>query len=205
VPPEPDDIRRFDVGDGIYVRVPALTAAVPGGTLPTPQDDAAHRRVPPAALAAGAALAVIAVVRLGATPAGLLAAGLLAVLTALAAVDLRARVLPNRIVGPAIAVTLCWQLAFFPGRWQEWLVAGLGAGAFFLLPALLSRGAVGMGDVKLAVLLGLALGTDVTAALLVTVLAAVPAALIVLARGGRRSTMPYGPFLALGAAVVLLA
>jgi leader peptidase (prepilin peptidase)/N-methyltransferase len=62
-----------------------------------------------------------------------------------------------------------------------------------------------MGDVKLAVLLGVALGAGVTTALVLGFLAAAPAALVVLARRGRRATLPYGPFLALGAAVVLLA
>jgi leader peptidase (prepilin peptidase)/N-methyltransferase len=204
MPPEPDEIRRLDVGDGIYVRVPALATAPPG-TPAAPEDLAARRRVPPAALAVGAALALLALVRLGVTPRGVLAAAMLAVLTALAAVDLRERLLPNRIVGPAICGVLCWQLAFFPAQWQEWLLAGLGAGAFLMLPGLLAPGAVGMGDVKLAVLLGVALGAAVTTALMVAFLAAAPAALIVLRRRGRRATMPYGPFLALGAAVVLLA
>jgi prepilin signal peptidase PulO-like enzyme (type II secretory pathway) len=63
---------------------------------------------------------------------------------------------------------------------------------------------MGMGDVKLGVLLGVALGQDVVAALLIGMLSAVPAALFVMSRG-RAAALPYGPFLALGAAVVLLA
>jgi leader peptidase (prepilin peptidase) / N-methyltransferase len=196
---EPHEIRRVDVGDGIYVRIPAGPAPVPPGS---PDD---RRRVPPVALAAGAALAAAALVRHGVTSDGVLAAALLFVLAALAAVDLRARVLPNRLVGPAIAATAAWQLAFSPSHWSEWLLAGLGAGAFLLLPGLLRPGAVGMGDVKLAVLLGLALGGGVIAALLVGLVIAAPAALILLARRGAGATMAYGPFLAFGAAVVLLA
>jgi leader peptidase (prepilin peptidase)/N-methyltransferase len=130
---------------------------------------------------------------------------MLVVLAALAAVDLRARVLPNRIVAPAIAAALAWQLAFFPGRWYEWLLAGLGAGVFLLVPGLLQPGAVGLGDVKLAVLLGIALGAAVVSALMLAFLLAAPVALAVLARRGRNATLPYGPFLALGAAIVLLA
>jgi leader peptidase (prepilin peptidase)/N-methyltransferase len=206
VPPEPDEIRRLDIGAGVYIRVPAAAGAGagPGLDLPAPVDEAARRRVPPVALAAGGALAAAELLWRGITPTGVLAAALLPILAALAAVDVRARVLPNRIVGPAIVGALCWRLAFFPERWQEWLLAGLGAGAFLMLPGLLRPGAVGMGDVKLAVLLGVALGAGVTAALMLAFVAAVPAALIMLARGGRRATMPYGPFLALGAAVVLL-
>lgn len=186
---EQDGVRR--VGS-IYVRVPAVPS----------------RRVPPLALACGAALGVLTLVRLGVTPHGVLAAGLLVVLTAAAAVDARAHVLPNRLLGPALAAVLAWQLAFAPARWVEWLVAGLGAGVFMLLPSLLRPGAIGMGDVKLAVLLGLALGSDVMSALAIGFLSAAPVALVLLLHGdatARRATMPYGPFLALGAAVVLLA
>jgi leader peptidase (prepilin peptidase)/N-methyltransferase len=202
--PDRDEIRRLDIGDGIYVRVPATAPVAPAGAAPEPEAGSARPRVPRAALAVGAGLGAVALARLGFSASGVLAAALLVALTALAAVDLRARVLPNRIVGPAIAGVLCWQLAFSPGRWEEWILAGLGAGAFLLLPGLLRPGAVGMGDVKLAVLLGLALGANVTSALAIAFLAAGPAALVVLARRGRRATMPYGPFLALGAAVVLL-
>ena len=204
---EHDEVRRVDVGAGIYVRVPAAEGPTAATAAPPPSE-APSRRVPAAALAGGATLAAVALVRLGAGPQGLLAAGLLAVLSALAAVDLRARVLPNRIVGPALAATLAWQLAFFPERWAEWLLAGLGAGAFLLLPSLLRPGAVGMGDVKLGVLLGIALGADVASALTIGLVSAMPVALFLLHRGGaaaKGTTMPYGPFLAFGAAVVLLA
>jgi leader peptidase (prepilin peptidase) / N-methyltransferase len=66
---------------------------------------------------------------------------------------------------------------------------------------------MGMGDVKLGFLLGAALGRDVITALALGSLAALPVALYVFARrgrGAREATLPYGPFLALGAAVVLL-
>jgi prepilin signal peptidase PulO-like enzyme (type II secretory pathway) len=184
-------VRRVDVGDGIYVAVPVASTSVPA-----------------AGLALGAGAALVAVLRLGATADGALAAGLLAVLAALAAIDLRARVLPNRIIGPAMLAVLAWQLAVAPERVPEFLLAGLGAGAFLLLPSLVRRGAVGMGDVKLAALLGLALGRDVVGALLIGSVAAVPVALALLVLGGagaRHEALPFGPFLALGAAVVLLA
>jgi leader peptidase (prepilin peptidase)/N-methyltransferase len=138
---------------------------------------------------------------------GVLAAGLLPVLAALAAIDLRARVLPNRIVGPALAAVLAWQLLLSTDRVPEYLLAAAGAGAFVLLPSLLRPGAMGMGDVKLAGLLGLALGADVVAALLVGFLTAAPVAAGILLLGGaeaRKTAMPFGPFLAFGAAVVLL-
>ncbi len=199
--PDARHVRRVDVGDGIFVSVPAESARAPLPGRPS-------TRAPALALAVGALLAAAAVARYGLTPEGLLAAGLLPVLTALAAIDLRARVLPNRIVGPALLAVLAWQLTFFPDRVPECLVAAVGAGAFLLLPSLLHPGAMGMGDVKLAALLGLAFGGDVVAALLVSVFSAAPVAAAVLLFGGaeaRRAAIPFGPFLALGAGVLLLA
>jgi leader peptidase (prepilin peptidase)/N-methyltransferase len=73
--------------------------------------------------------------------------------------------------------------------------------------ALINRRGMGMGDVKLAAVLGAALGINVVSALLVASLAVVPVALMILVRGGRaagRTAIPFAPFLALGAAVVLL-
>ena len=194
-------IRRLDLGVPVYVKAPT-SARSPSGVAPA---RSSPPRVPPVALVAGAALAGAALLRLGITPRGTLAAGLLAVLAALAAIDLRSRVLPNRIVGPALIAVLAWQLGFFGDRWAEWIAAGLGAGLLLLLPSLVRPGAIGMGDVKLAVLLGTALGGDVISALTIGCLAAVPVAVVLLLRnrtGG--ATMAYGPFLALGAAVVLL-
>lgn len=199
MPHEPFEIRRADVGAGVFVPVPAGAA---------PARASVRRDVPPLALVAGAGLTVLAILRLGTGPHALLAAWVLPVLAALAAVDARSRVLPNRIVLPALVAALAWQLAFFPGHWAEWLGAGLGAGLALLAPSLIRPGAIGMGDVKLVVLLGVALGGDVVAALTLGLLAAVPAALFILLRRGaaaRHSSFAYGPFLAFGAAVVLLA
>jgi leader peptidase (prepilin peptidase)/N-methyltransferase len=188
-----DEIRCVDAGDGIYVRAP--------------EDDRRWRLAAlPAAL--GVALGAVAIVRIGLTYEGLIAGGLLVVLTILAAIDLRWRVLPNRIVLPAIAVVLALQIVASPGRSPEWLLAALGAGALLLVPALARPGAIGMGDVKLAALLGAALGGRVLTAVTLGLVAVVPFALVVLVRRGaaaRDATLPLGPFLAFGAAVVLIA
>jgi len=190
---DPGAVRRIDVGDGIYV--PADPAAV-------------SRKVPLPALVAGAGLAAVALVRLGLTPDGVLAAWMLVVLSALAGIDLRARVLPNRIIGPAMLAAIAWQLAFAPDRVLESLVAGIAVGAFLFVTCLISPGALGMGDIKLAALLGFVLGTQVVSALLIGFIAVIPVALTLLVMGGRgarRAVIPFGPFLGLGAAVVLLA
>jgi leader peptidase (prepilin peptidase)/N-methyltransferase len=201
------DIRRIDVGEDMSVWVPVAPASE--DDPPAPSDPGPPKRawrVPPAGLALGGALAFAALLRIGATPAGLLAAGVLAVLAVLAIIDADVRLLPNRIVLPAIAGVLAWQLAFFPERFAEVVLAGVGAAAFLLLPSLFRRGAMGMGDVKLAALLGAALGAPVAVALAVGSLAAWPVALVLVVRGAsvRGATIPFGPFLAFGAAVVLL-
>lgn len=127
------------------------------------------------------------------------------VLIAVTVTDLERRIIPNRIVLPALAGALVVQTAREPG--VEWIVAALGAGAFFLVAALVSRGGVGMGDVKLAAFLGALLGRDVVLALLVCSFSAVVPALVVLARSaeGRKAGIPYGPFLALGGVVAVFA
>lgn len=138
---------------------------------------------------------------------GVLLAFFAAVLTWLAMIDFETRLLPNRIVLPAITVLLVGQIARSPGDTGQWLLAGAGAGLFFLIPTLVRRGAVGMGDVKLAVLIGVALGSKVIPALTIGCLAVFPFALWILVRQGRaaaRSTaLPFGPFLVAGALIAL--
>jgi leader peptidase (prepilin peptidase) / N-methyltransferase len=212
--PEPFDIRRIDVGRDISVWVPVAAVPTtaervdpePAAAEPDPGPLERLWRVRPAGVALGAVFALAALVRIGVTPDGLLAAGVLCVLGVLAIIDYEVRLLPNRIVLPAIAAVLAWQLAFFPERFAEAALAAVGAAAFLLLPSLFRRGAMGLGDVKLAALLGAALGAPVAFALAVGSLAAWPVALVLVVRGAsvRGATIPFGPFLALGAAVVLL-
>lgn len=172
--------------------LPAAGPAVPGGVV----------------AAVGAAVAASVLLRYGATGRGVVAASLAALLVVLSAIDLERRVLPNAIVLPAIAVALPAQLLLAPGRWLEWTLAAVGAAVLLLLPLLAGRAGVGMGDVKLAFLLGLVLGADVMLAVVVASLAVLPVALALLARHGGaalRMGVPFGPFLALGAVVALLA
>jgi len=129
-----------------------------------------------------------------------------AVLVLLAVVDLRTRRLPNRIVLPAAAFVLAAQIALEPGRALEWVAAAAGASLFLLVPALLKPEGMGMGDVKLALLLGAALGRGVVPALVIGLVAAGLTGAAILARGGwaaRTTTIPLGPFLALGGLAAL--
>lgn len=121
--------------------------------------------------------------------------------------DARQRIIPNRIVLPAWAIVLASQIALRPERWAEWLIASGLAFAAFLLPALAVPAALGMGDVKLAGLLGAALGYTVLSGLLIGTLLAGAYCTFLLIRHGtaaRRIPIPYGPFLAAGAVAVLL-
>jgi leader peptidase (prepilin peptidase)/N-methyltransferase len=127
-------------------------------------------------------------------------------LVVLAAVDLERGIIPNRIVLPATAIVLLAQLALFPAQAVEWLLAAAAVSLALLIPRLIRPAWMGMGDVKLALLLGAALGWEVLGALLIACLSIFPVALIVLIRGGasaRKSTLPFGPFLAFGALVAL--
>lgn len=144
--------------------------------------------------------------RFGLTPYAVLAAGFCAVLVAVSAIDLEHRIVPNRIVLPAAAVVLAAQLVRDPSL--EWPVAALGASGFLLAAALAYPRGMGMGDVKLALLLGAMLGWTVSVALLAGLLAAAVPAVAILIRRGRAARgvgIPFAPFLSLGAIVALFA
>jgi leader peptidase (prepilin peptidase) / N-methyltransferase len=160
------------------------------------------------AVAASAALGALVLARVGVGAAGILGAALVVTLVVLAAIDVERRVLPNRIVLSATAATLALALALDPSSVPLRLLAAFGAAALFLLPSLLRPGAFGMGDVKLAFLLGAALGHDIVDAVAIGVLAAAGAAAVYVARSGRGAltrTMAFGPFLALGGIATILA
>ena len=112
-------------------------------------------RYPAVELATGLLLAGCAV-RFGVTWDTLIAAFICAVLVAISATDLEHRIVPNRIVVPAAAVVLAAQTALHPS--PEWAIGALGASGFLLLAALAYPAGMGMGDVKLALLMGAALG-----------------------------------------------
>jgi len=128
------------------------------------------------------------------------------VLVVVSIIDLEERRLPNVIVLPAFAIVLAAQLAISPERAAEWTIAAFGAALFLFLPTILMPGAMGMGDFKLALLLGAMLGTAVVTAILVASIAGALAAIgVLLVRGAaaRKQAIPFGPFLALGGIVAL--
>jgi leader peptidase (prepilin peptidase)/N-methyltransferase len=154
---------------------------------------------------AGTAILVVAcVLRFGLTAYGLTGAFACSVLVVLAAIDAEHRIVPNRIVLPAAAVVLGAQLVREPS--VEWPLAALGAAGFLLAAALVYPSGMGMGDVKLCLLLGALLGLEVTVAMMVALLAALLPSVVLLARRGsaaRKVAIPFAPFLGLGAVVAL--
>jgi len=134
-------------------------------------------------------------------------AAALAVLASVTITDLRRMIIPNRIVLPAAAAALAFNAVFGPGPWWEYPVAGLAAFTFLLVPALIRPGAMGMGDVKLAFFMGAVLGRYVAVALFLALIASalIGLGLIATRVRGRKDRIPFGPFLAGGSAVALLA
>jgi leader peptidase (prepilin peptidase) / N-methyltransferase len=146
--------------------------------------------------------------RLGVGVEGLAGAFVAVVLVWLAAKDLETRKIPNVVVLPAAAIVLLAVAAFRPGHLLESVIAALAAAAFLSLPSIVMRGAVGMGDVKLAFLIGAVLGRGTSAGLLLGCLAGSGAALYLLVRHGsraRKMALPFAPFLAFGALAALAA
>jgi leader peptidase (prepilin peptidase)/N-methyltransferase len=128
------------------------------------------------------------------------------VLVVLSAIDLTHRIVPNRIVLPAALAVLVAQTALEPS--PEWALGALGASGFLFVAALAYPAGMGMGDVKLALLLGAMLGRLVAVGLMVGMVAALVPSVVLLARHGaaaRKMGIPFAPFLALGAIVAVFA
>jgi leader peptidase (prepilin peptidase)/N-methyltransferase len=126
-----------------------------------------------------------------------------------ALIDLEHRIIPNKLTALGAVLALLIGLALDPAGEPERLIAGAAAGGFLLLAALAYPAGMGMGDVKLAAVLGLLLGRAVAPALLVALLCGVLVGAAIIAhkgaREGRRTAVPFGPFLALGALVAVFA
>lgn len=131
-----------------------------------------------------------------------------AVLVAVGAIDLEQRIIPNRILLPATAWAVLAGLLVRQHDVLELAVAGAVAFALFLLAALAYPAGMGMGDVKLAGVMGLYLGVAIAPALLVAFLAGSLIGVALIARhgaAGRKLGVPFGPFLAAGGLVGVLA
>jgi leader peptidase (prepilin peptidase)/N-methyltransferase len=132
---------------------------------------------------------------------------LILIMVPAALIDLEHRIIPNRITALGAALALAIGLALDPSGEPTRLIAGAAAGGFLLAAALAYPGGMGMGDVKLAGMMGLFLGAAVAPALLIALIAGVGLGAVVIARkgaqAGRKTAVPFGPFLALGALVAV--
>ncbi len=144
------------------------------------------------------------------TAAGIaLGIALILIVVPAALIDLEHRIIPNRLTMLGAIVALVLGTALDPSGEPERLIAGAAAAGFLLLAALAYPGGMGMGDVKLAGVMGLFLGRAVAPAIVIALLSGVIYGAIVIARKGahegRKTAVPFGPFLALGAIVAVYA
>ncbi len=122
--------------------------------------------------------------------------------------DLEQRIIPNRILGAGAIAGLVIAIVGAPGSVPERLVAAaVGGGALFLIAMAYPRG-LGMGDAKLVGMMGIYLGSALAPTVLAGLLAGSVVGVTMIAHGGaeaRKRQIPFGPFLALGGVVGLLA
>jgi len=131
-----------------------------------------------------------------------------AVLIAVTFIDLEHKIVPNKIMAPAAIYGLVTAVAFRTDMLPELLIAGAGAFVFFLVAALIHPKGMGMGDVKLAGVMGLYLGKLVIPALFIAFLVGAVVGVVLVMRHGMRSRkvgVPFAPFMALGGFVSMLA
>ncbi|HEY8083224.1 MAG TPA: prepilin peptidase [Solirubrobacterales bacterium] len=129
-------------------------------------------------------------------------------LVAVTLTDLERRIIPNKILIVAAVLGVAIAAIGDPGSLPERAIAAAAAGGLLFLAALAYPRGMGLGDVKLAAVMGLFLGRNVAPAILVALLAGSLVGLAMIARdgaGARKKAIPFGPFLALGGVVGLLA
>ena len=159
---------------------------------------------------AGTALLLVGVVLTHDTAVGIaLGSALVLLLVPCALIDLDYKIIPNVLTGPGALLAIVLGTALDPSGEPGRLIAGAAAGGFLLLAALAYPRGMGMGDVKLAGMMGLFLGAAVAPAMLIALVSGVVAGVVVIARKGRaegrRTAVPFGPFLAFGGVVALFA
>jgi leader peptidase (prepilin peptidase)/N-methyltransferase len=171
-----------------------------------------HQRISgryPVVEATCAALAVLVLVTKSSAHDIVLGLILIAVLVPVALIDLDSRIIPNKITLPAAIAAVVAGALTRPAGLPEQLIAGAGAAGFLLIFLLAYPRGMGMGDVKLAGVLGLFLGRSVGVAILSGTLIGALVGAIIMARvgvgAGRKTAVPFGPFLAVGGLIALFA
>ena len=198
---------RCDTPVKPYDNVPILSWLLLGGRCRSCSEPISPRY--PLVEALTGALCVGAVLTHSSAAGIALSVALILIVVPAALIDLEYRIIPNRITALGAVLALVFGLALDPAGEPERLIAGAGAGGFLLLAALAYRGGMGMGDVKLAAVMGLFLGRAVAPAIVIALVAGVLVGVAVIARkgaqAGRKTAVPFGPFLALGAVVAVYA
>ncbi len=143
----------------------------------------------------------------GVQPRTLVVMVFLAALVAITFIDLDHFIIPDRIVLPGAVVGLVASVALEPGRWWEYVVAALGAAGFLLILGLVWAGGMGMGDVKMALMMGAFLGSSTIVAIFLAFFVGGVGGVILLATRikGRKDRLPFGPYLAFGSLIAALA
>jgi leader peptidase (prepilin peptidase)/N-methyltransferase len=129
-----------------------------------------------------------------------------AALVVATATDLERRIVPNWVVLPAAVAVLALQTISHPS--PVWAIGAVGGAGFFFLAALAYPGGMGMGDVKLALLIGAMLGRTTPVGIMLGLLLGIVPSIVLIARhgtGARKLAIPFAPFLAAGAVVALFA
>jgi leader peptidase (prepilin peptidase)/N-methyltransferase len=165
-------------------------------------------RYPLTELATGALYAATALVLWGDAAQVALGLAFVTMLLAITLTDLERRIIPNKILLAGAIVAVAIAAVTDPGSLPERAIAAAGAGGLLLAAALAYPRGMGLGDVKLAAAMGLFLGREVAPALFVALLAGSLVGLAMMARQGaaaRKQAIPFGPFLAFGGVVGLLA
>ena len=163
----------------------------------------------PVVEAVTAALLVAVVLAKGADSDAWLGLAFVILLVPVTLIDLDHRIIPNTLMLIGTVVSIVLLLLTDPGALSEHLIAAAAAGGFLLIAALAYPAGMGMGDVKLAAVMGLFLGRNVGPAMLIALLTgSVVGAAIIAKKGakeGRKTAIPFGPYLAFGGLVGLFA
>jgi leader peptidase (prepilin peptidase)/N-methyltransferase len=158
--------------------------------------------------AATAVLYVAVVAATGADRDAIIGLLLVSVLVPVTLIDLDFRIIPNTITGPAALAAIALLAILQPHELPGHLIAGVAAGGAFLAVALIAPRGMGIGDVKLAAVLGLFLGSAVAPAIFVALIAGSATGIVLASQNGvaaaRKTAVPFGPFLALGGVTALL-
>jgi leader peptidase (prepilin peptidase) / N-methyltransferase len=190
-----------------YDNVPVLSWLILGGHCRS-CDNSISPRYPLTEAFTGALFAAVVIAR-GANRTTWLALIFVAALVAITRIDLEHRIIPDRITASLAVAALVLTALFEPHELPQRLIAGAAAGGFLFAAVLAYPGGMGMGDVKLAAVMGLVLGRAVAPALAVALITGTLAGIVVMVRRGvkqgRRTAIPFGPFLALGGIVGLFA